>query len=516
MGRESLIPLDCIIAFLAVIHSDGFGAEAISWEREARRYLTADIVITGSLISDSTMSVREEWTPGPDGSRYLDRAFMDIYRVEVDTVLKGDFSDSVVVLESRPYSRTENHMFDRVDERGDSIFVAEVVLLWGGIPGKISGTAKYIILIEKQDNAYVSMFSRRHSQATMDFFRQFQNTVLDFELLYEGSLQVPGSCSRVQAVKLLGKQREYMALETTGEVGLYEFAGDNWKLLTTVPLVAGDVAAPNTPWAVGDMDNDGGDEIVVVVDSSLRCYAWSAEGMNQMSYRLPGLVDDFLIGDVDNDGRNELVSLCYDRPLLWDESGCLYSVWVASLEDDRLTMVWTDRGVLGYRKSNITPSDNLVCIGDIVNIGSNQLVLAEGQSDVSPTRYHLLSWMENELKLIKTFIVSGARIISEGHEEKTPFMISDISSLRIDDRTVLLSTMVYENVSHMPAVVIIEDEVFTQLGVIPMEEPVRPNRVCCIHLGERRPGILGISSSKKEPCTFVYYEIVPPRGKFVW
>ena len=95
-------------------------------------------------------------------------------------------------------------------------------------------------------------------------------------------------------------------------------------------------------------------------------------------------------------------------------------------------------------------------------------------------------------------------------------MISDISPLRIDDRTVLLSTMVYEDVSHMPAVVIIEDEVFTQLGVIPMEEPVRPNKVCWIHLGGRRPGILRIRSSKKEPCTFVYYEIVPLRGKFVW
>ena len=52
------------------------------------------------------------------------------------------------------------------------------------------------------------------------------------------------------------------------------------------------------------------------------------------------------------------------------------------------------------------PPDWLVCITDIENQGSNQLVVALSQSDVSPTRYDLLTWDGTGLTLLDSFIIS--------------------------------------------------------------------------------------------------------------
>jgi hypothetical protein len=69
-------------------------------------------------------------------------------------------------------------------------------------------------------------------------------------------------------------------------------------------------------------------------------------------------------------------------------------------------VVWNDSGRLGYRKMTIVPPDWLVCIGDVESQGSNQLVVAINQSDMSPTRYHLLTWSGTDLSLLDSFVIS--------------------------------------------------------------------------------------------------------------
>ncbi len=376
----------------------------------------------------------------------------------------------------------------------------------------IRRSGKWIVLFEKEDTANVLMVSRPYDMGRLDFYRQFRGIVLDFDLVHEGTVSVPGLCTRIEAASTSDRQQEWMLLESGGQIGVYEFADTNWILLATVPLVSDDSTMPSAPWAVGDVNNDGSDEIVVAADSNLACHTWSREGTTQVSYRLPGLVDDLLIGDVTNDARNELLALCYDKPLHRDEPGCRYSLCVASVDRDRLTILWTDGGELGYIKSNLIPSDNLVCVGDVVNVGINQLVLAEGQSDPCPTRYHLLSWMENDLNLAKTFIVSEGRIMSEGHEEKRPHMLGDILPLKTDDRTVVLTTMVYQNAVFMPAVVTMEDETFTQLGVVPRAGPRLANSLCWADPDGKGKGILGIPGLRGGECKYVFYRVVPRRG----
>ncbi len=187
MCGSSKVFLTGLVCFVAV-QSVGHCTEAWDPAREAQRYLEADLVIAGSLLWDTTTIVGEEWTPGPDGSKYCRVKRIHIYRMGVDTVLKGDFSDSVIVFQ-RP-GWTEGRHWVEVSETGDSSHVVEVVMPNGGGQG-IRRTGKWIVLIEAEDTANVLTVSRPYEKRYLDIYRQLSDTALGVDSARERTASMP-------------------------------------------------------------------------------------------------------------------------------------------------------------------------------------------------------------------------------------------------------------------------------------------------------------------------------------
>lgn len=102
---------------LMLVSSHGFAAEYIDLDEEAQRFRDADLVIVGNVLSRATNILSDEMSPpGLDGWMYRHRTVVDIYRIEIDAMLKGHLSDPVIVVQSEPYSpETERHRFDRIE-----------------------------------------------------------------------------------------------------------------------------------------------------------------------------------------------------------------------------------------------------------------------------------------------------------------------------------------------------------------------------------------------------------------
>lgn len=223
-------------------------------------------------------------------------------------------------------------------------------------------------------------------------------------------------------------------------------------------------------------------------------------------YELPCFIDDIVVGDVDNDSLNELVLFCYENPLRREDPGCRYHLCIAHLNESGLNISWTDKGETGYVKSNIIPSDNLVCIADVANVGYNQLVVAEGQSDVSPTRYHLLTWNEGELRLTESFIVSRGTIVTEGHIEVFPWMMDDFRPMKMDEQTLLLGCMADSGAELEEVVVRIAHGNLKILEEISFHEGyVLPNRFCWINVEGKGKGALGVTHLMSGKNKYVFY-----------
>gem|GEM_PF-1632753 len=500
----------CLFALVypMLLSSPGFAVEYVDPNEVARRFRDADLVIMGNVVSCTTRTLKEGDSLGHDGWMYHHQTVVDIYRTEIHSLLKGHFSDSVIVVQSRPYSGGGTHRwkFDRVDEKGDSLGASEYSFWDGGGADRIHKLGKYIILIQKEDTAYVSMLSRSYTKDASDFYGELEAAELWFDLVYEGRFPTCGLCSCLKAADLLGNKEEQTVVECGGRLGIYQFTGADWDTLKELEF-SGDDSTDQVAWSVGDLNDNGRDEVAVSVDRTIKLYEWVDNQVSEVTHRFPYLIDDILIGDANDDNSNELVLFCYQSPLRSEDTGCQYHLCIADLDSQHLHVSWTDKGRLGYIKSNVIPSDHLVCIADIENVGHNQLVVAEGQSDMSPTRYHLLSWDEDELKPVKSFIISKGTMVTEGHIEAPPWMIGDFHPIRMGGETVILASMVHSGAQFKEVVAKVERGNFTILSELPRPDDwISPNRLLCwIDIDGKGKGILGVARSGHGRNSYVFY-----------
>jgi hypothetical protein len=107
---------------------------------------------------------------------------MNTYRVKVDSILKGDFPDSVIVIQNESFktyaSRTT---FYKLDEKGDSMFMVEKPsetndIGWNSIPG----LGKFILLLKKKDGLDTSILCHSPDEYSLNLYRQVKEKGEDY------------------------------------------------------------------------------------------------------------------------------------------------------------------------------------------------------------------------------------------------------------------------------------------------------------------------------------------------
>lgn len=244
----------------------------------------------------------------------------------------------------------------------------------------------------------------------------------DFKLIYEGYLPEPiyyieertVYTRELKLADLLGEGQDFIVIKDKNVLKILQFVvKSNWKSFYEIVT---DDSSLTEKWVTGDLDNNGRDEIILFKERTMIKYEWDGKEFKKVVNKLPYFVGDALIGDINNDKENELAVFCYERPLKEEDGGRRCYLCIIKTEKDSLHFLWTDKGEIIYMPNK------LVCIADVDGTNSRQLVIAEPQSDVSPTRYNLLRWSENKLEIVKSFIIAKGDIITEGHTEESPFL----------------------------------------------------------------------------------------------
>jgi hypothetical protein len=148
----------------------------------AQRYMNADLVIIGNVISRKTETIKESRRTHEDGWTRIDKTLVDVYTVQVDSVLKGESQNPVLTIQSNPFSGGDIRIeFDKVNEDGDSIFIQS----WGIGPGYRAGadlihnTGIHIILIRFDDDKNISTLSLSYSKKLLDFLKRVDEKGMD-------------------------------------------------------------------------------------------------------------------------------------------------------------------------------------------------------------------------------------------------------------------------------------------------------------------------------------------------
>ncbi len=172
-----------IISLTLALYYISEAGEIVSPLDAAQRYLNADLVLVGKVISIEVKIIKDSVTHNEDGWQYYHRELVDIYNVKIDSILKGSYSDSLIMIQSQPYSgHEEKSKFANIDSSGDSIFISEVMYNPGYRGGSdlISTPGIYIILLNKVEDRYISILANNFVKNNLMFFRKVQNEGAEF------------------------------------------------------------------------------------------------------------------------------------------------------------------------------------------------------------------------------------------------------------------------------------------------------------------------------------------------
>ena len=175
------------IVLLIVIQAQLFkAAEIISPHEIANRYLNADLVIMGKVISIKTEIIKEKETILKDGWINVEKTLIDIYTVMIDSVLKGTNIDSMIVIQSNPFPDNEHKgKFEKMNESGDSLFSVALQVSDGyrGRADLINKEGKYIILIKFENKMNISTLSMEVTKSNLKFLKKIKDKGLDAVIL---------------------------------------------------------------------------------------------------------------------------------------------------------------------------------------------------------------------------------------------------------------------------------------------------------------------------------------------
>jgi len=178
--RTFLNSLSTFIAFCILFFSIGIAVEmTVSPDDDIRRYFDANLVIIGEVLACTTKTVEERnslITSGSDsGAIYHYITEVDIYNVKVDEVLKGAYKDSLIIVQSKKFGgHNSTTKFQGLNEKGESLFVAEAWVFCDMGADRILREGKYIILIKKQDSIYTSILARPCDKYFLNLYKEIQ------------------------------------------------------------------------------------------------------------------------------------------------------------------------------------------------------------------------------------------------------------------------------------------------------------------------------------------------------
>lgn len=147
---------------------------------------------------------------------------------------------------------------------------------------------------------------------------------------------------------------------------------------------------------VGDFNNNKVDEIIFYLNKRIILFEWNGHEFQLTEYESPYYIHDCLIGDITNNERNELIISCMDDSLEkvypHGEYDTHLRILLTTLESGNITFFYDKKTDLNLRINSAMPFDKLVAVFDINNVGMNELIISDSQSDVSPTYYTIFSW----------------------------------------------------------------------------------------------------------------------------
>jgi len=253
-----------------------------------------------------------------------------------------------------------------------------------------------------------------------------QNDTLYFDLVYEGIFPENLWGDQIKAGKLVeGKPETLVTLDSAG-FEIFQFTDSLWKRLDRLPFVqeTANRMDRRSTWTIGDLDNDGIEEIVTWSGKTVLQFKARADSFITCTYDFPYVIQQGLIGDIDNDCRNDLVAFCLDENLYryYEDRlfGGTFRLCVLELDAGDLNLTWTDDGNLGYIWSTIVPPDRLQLIAPFPDGNENKLLVSRSQSDMSPTTYDLLAWGGEVLERVQTFKIFNGCILGQDQWPEYP------------------------------------------------------------------------------------------------
>ena len=229
------------------------------------------------------------------------------------------------------------------------------------------------------------------------------DSLIQFENTFSTTFECDYMLSQIGVGKLIGGKFDLLIVRDSTGFDIYEFSNDNWQFINNLPnkQIAYSQDKPSL-WTIGDLNNNGLDEIITWIDSSIITFEWNGDTFVKRVLDYSREIEQAIIGDIDNDNLNEMILFCYGKKLNESFPAFCYYICIVELVQNELKSIWTDEWTLGYGYSYVVPPDKLICIADITNMGCNQLAIILSQSDVSPSRYDLFQWKNNELVLISS------------------------------------------------------------------------------------------------------------------
>ncbi len=147
---------------LASIPSMVLATQPIEIHSMVQTYRHADLGIIGDAVFCTTRVIQRRDSVSTGGWVRHYTTSTEICTVRVDTVFKGCYLDSVIVIQSKSRVQAESRetRFPKVDEKGDSIFEALEFVEYGGEEtGRIHRGNKYIMLIREDDASYICTYA---------------------------------------------------------------------------------------------------------------------------------------------------------------------------------------------------------------------------------------------------------------------------------------------------------------------------------------------------------------------
>ncbi len=308
---------------------------------------------------------------------------------------------------------------------------------------------------------------------------------------------------------LNGEGRDFIVILHLKGTSVYRLVADSLEFfadlqVTVDPKPCRDVLIDQS-WTIGDLNNDGRDEIIISKGNILRLYELKDNKLIESKYELPLPADQIVAGDVNNDGTDELVLFCHKGFPGFDWRVARHYIQIVRPKGKGLSVIWSDEGKLGYKLYEAMLPDRFHCIADIKNRGNNQLVISRMQSDVRSMTYDLFEWNGSSLTRTGSFKIAGGTLIESGRNNKEPFVSGPLMPLLTDRETVFLAPTFCKRYILRIYIAEIKDERLITFEPLFKTEP--SDAVGWIDLGGGQRGVVRINPRPKEATRYMIFKL---------